>query len=1672
MTVPPPSRQPEHSSSSSSAGVLGAQPQSQPQPPASMVFNMLGGCSWFMKTKRLTTFASRWWSPPWHIRLQVDLLQVFDEHTQQPNSSGPGVLPRSASRQKMADGLERQHAAFHTTDSSPDGQSGTSAHVQRAGSIASGMPLLATLIELRLPGSKSTLDEMPMLLQALLEDTTAPHGADGSGSTIQLDLLGDVLLQNDLSLAYWGNLRLLGEKSGPTMVRAMLPATDATDMLRTVAQCWRVRADDPEELPLHAPWKRALMLPVCYKIQGRLVDGRTVRVQPREQCAQPGVATTTAPPAATVAAPPAALLVFSPAQSPRSPRSPGGGRTFAGRQARSVSMFKYAPLPMLMCVEKTPERSLSLPHPEASGGSFLRLRSNASGGSVVGMFRPSPGADVLTGLGMTGGMSANVMQMLSSINMAASMRLEGGARHENVASAPVNSSVTWPGSGIDEHSRTTLLRAMNVRASASGVSNDRHETTDMHSGNAAEHPQSLLFVSDANSPFQSASVQLWGSTVVGEVSQEVISGANVSHPSPGTCGNAQATFDTTTSWSEVAVVMLPRVVNAPAPASGSCADAGSMMGGDGRGTVAPVTSNRSDEPGGTSKCSASMPLGATSFARSTPGRSRLSYADSSGVRALRASGDSSLTIGEDVLRAPSTRPVHAQAGKSPVSGGLIGNTLQMLHAPNAHVHSASDAHPTLSLPEDSVWPAFNPQEEIDHAFLQRKVSGTSDDGLNSTVSTVASDQTLVAVSVSPGAGKKSGVTGNGSRWQEVHALLVLDQSNGKPALLLLQSDINSRAKMITIVNAYSPTEAASDKEAGDFYLRVAALADKANDKRDLLIVAGGSQRRAWDSSQLRRPAVRREFNLQLSDRFGLLEAVPPEGADAQAEYDAMAAAIREVATNHLAPRGSRRRRGWQFTLSQRTLRLMDARQRAHSAWLRSKSAAAKRERNRANRAADAAVQRDRERWIGQQVAEAQDMLRKKNLRQFARACDRLAGRSRSHQIPPAMRDVSGALHSGPDGVLKAMTESFDKLYGGETKLSDETLNQLENDVAAFELTRATEVDEAHGRPPDLAETEACVVFCKDVSLPPPEVGPKAGLADLDAAASWSGVSVIRPPRVVGATAPARDNYADAGGTKDGAGTLAPVPLNTADEPHGAYKRSASTPLGASCFVRSTPSLSRLSNAESPKGRTLCTSDHVSTAGGSSARQAASKRHVHAQAGRPPSGGGLIGHALQMLHAANAHVHSASDAHPTLSLPEDSIWPAFNPQEENDHAFLQRKSDDSFGSNVSTVASEQALVAAPVSPEAGKAGGDQDDGSRWQEVHALMVLDQYTDRPALLLLQSDIHSRAKMEAQISQLVNAQLGMLKSMFPRHVLGGMLGNSDLESMARQHEGVSILFMDIVGFTTMSKLVPPTAVMSYLNTLFYTFDKMCDQYGVFKIETAGDCYIVAGAMMQSTPEGCATLDEEPVPEQGVRAVMGFARAMLRVARTVLMPHNNEPSIVRVGVHTGSVVSGVIGSKLPKFSLFGDTMNTSSRMESTAPHSCIQVSATTYALMDEEQRTAVRASGGVEVKGKGLMETYVWDPSLADLELTHEDREVMSDDEDDEDGTCSDKLGSSPNALSSPGGTLSRTSSMGHWLGTGGASGTGATAVRREPHWRNNNPVPVRSLFTELRDSRGAAAG
>jgi hypothetical protein len=112
----------------------------------------------------------------------------------------------------------------------------------------------------------------------------------------------------------------------------------------------------------------------------------------------------------------------------------------------------------------------------------------------------------------------------------------------------------------------------------------------------------------------------------------------------------------------------------------------------------------------------------------------------------------------------------------------------------------------------------------------------------------------------------------------------------------------------------------------------------------------------------------------------------------------------------------------------------------------------------------------------------------------------------------------------------------------------------------------------------------------------------------------------------------------------------------------------------------------------------------------------------------------------------------------------------------------------------------------------------------------------------------------------------------------------------------------------------------------------------------------------------------------QGAERVMAFAKALVRCSRAVTTPHDQQPCRVRVGIHTGPVVSGLIGRKLPKFSIFGDTMNTASRMESTSKPGCIQVSAATHALLESH---SFEPTGGVEIKGKGIMETFLWDPAV-----------------------------------------------------------------------------------------------
>jgi len=229
------------------------------------------------------------------------------------------------------------------------------------------------------------------------------------------------------------------------------------------------------------------------------------------------------------------------------------------------------------------------------------------------------------------------------------------------------------------------------------------------------------------------------------------------------------------------------------------------------------------------------------------------------------------------------------------------------------------------------------------------------------------------------------------------------------------------------------------------------------------------------------------------------------------------------------------------------------------------------------------------------------------------------------------------------------------------------------------------------------------------------------------------------------------------------------------------------------------------------------------------------------------------------------------------------------------------------------------------------------------------------------------------------------LLQSLYPVEILESMLskcGNVDDDcempklpwagvEMVHSHSGVTVMFLDIVGFTTMSHMVDPYAVMQYLNAFFNKLDAMCDEYNVYKVETAGDCYIVAGGLMAAGPEG-SSFDPAPDASAGAEKVWRFSVAAASTSHDIPMPHNGKPTQVRIGIHTGLTMCGLIGSKLPKFSLFGDAMNTGSRMESTCPTGGIQVSADTYDLLPAEARAYFRPTGGIEVKGVGMMFTYV----------------------------------------------------------------------------------------------------
>lgn len=172
----------------------------------------------------------------------------------------------------------------------------------------------------------------------------------------------------------------------------------------------------------------------------------------------------------------------------------------------------------------------------------------------------------------------------------------------------------------------------------------------------------------------------------------------------------------------------------------------------------------------------------------------------------------------------------------------------------------------------------------------------------------------------------------------------------------------------------------------------------------------------------------------------------------------------------------------------------------------------------------------------------------------------------------------------------------------------------------------------------------------------------------------------------------------------------------------------------------------------------------------------------------------------------------------------------------------------------------------------------------------------------------------------------------------------------------GVTVMFADIVGFTRLSTRLPPERIVEVLNDLFCQFDDLAGQLGLEKIKTIGDAYMVVAGI------------PHPVADHAT-AITHMALDMIASIEAYGKRHNTHLTI-RVGIHTGSVVAGVIGTKKFIYDLWGDTVNTASRMESHGMPGRVHVSEATYRLLTDGFEFEKREP--IEVKGKGEMQTYL----------------------------------------------------------------------------------------------------
>ncbi|XP_035222950.1 soluble guanylate cyclase 88E-like [Stegodyphus dumicola] len=241
------------------------------------------------------------------------------------------------------------------------------------------------------------------------------------------------------------------------------------------------------------------------------------------------------------------------------------------------------------------------------------------------------------------------------------------------------------------------------------------------------------------------------------------------------------------------------------------------------------------------------------------------------------------------------------------------------------------------------------------------------------------------------------------------------------------------------------------------------------------------------------------------------------------------------------------------------------------------------------------------------------------------------------------------------------------------------------------------------------------------------------------------------------------------------------------------------------------------------------------------------------------------------------------------------------------------------------------------------------------------------------------------------------LLYQMIPKQVADRLRKGEAAVETCQFFESVTILFSDVVTFTEICSRITPMQVVSMLNSMYSIFDQLTEKHNVYKVETIGDAYMV----VSGAPE---------VEKKHTDKICLMALDMVVVIGDLKDPSTGNSLKIRVGVHTGAVVAGVVGLKMPRYCLFGDAVNTASRMESTSEALKIHISEKTREKLDLDEWD-ISDRGTITVKGKGEMKTYwlhgrlkspntghvqetptLLEPSSTDLKIDPQKPELMQD--------------------------------------------------------------------------------